>query len=248
MKLNAIFWTFFLPLFYSEAFGFGLFSNYQDKTPQENIETLTQKQAKDPVDPYTNYNLGVANYNANNFEHAINNFDRAALHTKNISLKKMALFNLANSHYKNALAQLLSDWEKKETQIPPEALIQAISNTQTAIKSYKNLLELDQNHQRAPTNLKQAEQLLEKLLKKQQKQPKQNQDKKEPQQKQDKDQQKQQQEQQKQDQQKQQQDKQNEQDKQNQQDKQDKQDKQDQEQQKQSDQGEKQNQSDQKSG
>jgi hypothetical protein len=146
----------------------GIFSSYEKKAPEENIQDLSIEQINSPTDPYINYNLGVALYQTQKYEAAKNNFERAVAHSISKNLKERSLFNLANSCYKNALSILPVNWEDGKNQIDPEKLNTALEETKTAIKNYESVLDLSKENLMAKTNLKKAKELLEKLNKKKQ--------------------------------------------------------------------------------
>lgn len=148
----------------------GLFSGYDKKTPEENVNDLAIEQINSPNDPYINYNLGVALYQTRKYEAAKNNFERAVNNAQNKKLKEFSYFNLANSCYKNALSCLPANWESESTKIEHDKLVVAIDNAKSAVKNYKSLLESNKQHEYAKTNLKKAKDLVEKLMKKQQQQ------------------------------------------------------------------------------
>lgn len=155
----------------------GLFSGYDKKTPEENVNDLAIEQINSPNDPYINYNLGVALYQTRKYEAAKNNFERAVNNAQNKKLKEFSYFNLANSCYKNALSCLPANWESESTKIEQDKLTVAIDNAKSAVKNYESLLESNKQHEHAKTNLKKAKDLVEKLMKKQPQQ-KQNQNQK----------------------------------------------------------------------
>ncbi|MBX9830716.1 hypothetical protein K2X40_02080 [Candidatus Babeliales bacterium] len=155
----------------------GLFTDYAKQTPEETIAALEKKQIDAPHDPYINYNLGVAQYKAGNYAQANQNFGRVFKNKKiDEDFRVRAGFNAGNSGYRGTLESLGNGWEEKE--LDEKLLEQAIAQTKAAIRSYEDVIKLDDEHEPAKHNKKLAEELLKKLEQKKKKQDQDKQDKK----------------------------------------------------------------------
>ncbi len=182
MKYHLLFLLFTSSLCSPQLSAWSLWGSKKPKSNQDDLTTLQKKQVDKPLDPFINYNYGVALYRAKKYEQARENFKRALEHAKgNVELIKRSYFNAGNCEYKNCLTMLSSGWEKKD--IEEELILKAITEINGAIADYKSYFVLDKDAEDRKTNLIASEELLKKLeekLKKQQqgKQDKQNQDKK----------------------------------------------------------------------
>ncbi|MBY0352807.1 hypothetical protein K2W90_00405 [Candidatus Babeliales bacterium] len=155
----------------------GLFTDYAKQTPEETIAALEKKQIDAPHDPYVNYNLGVAQYKAGNYAQAKQNFGRVFSNKKiDEDFRVRAGFNAGNSGYRGALESLGSGWEQRE--LDDKLLEHAIAQTKAAIRSYDDVIKLDDEHEPAKHNKKLAEELLKKLEEKKKQQEQDKQDKK----------------------------------------------------------------------
>ncbi|MCB9492919.1 MAG: hypothetical protein H6679_01440 [Epsilonproteobacteria bacterium] len=144
---------------------------YEKQSAQDAISQLQKEQVNKPLDPNINYNLGVASYKAGKYADAIANFGRSLQHSNNEALKIQSLFNLGNSHYKNALSALPKKWEDAKTNVDLKILDQAIESAKSSIARYDELLDLDlEDDEMTHTNKKAAETLLKKLEEKKQQQ------------------------------------------------------------------------------
>lgn len=177
MKKQCYYFLFLFITFSTPLHSFWFWESNAEKDPTKLIESLQKKQVDDPNNPLLNHNLGVALYKTGKYAEAGSSFDRALLACTDQKLKTRCMFNLGNSLYKQTIATLPVNWELKDD-IDQTTIDQAITLTQKAIQQYKNLLTLNKNDLQAKTNVKKAEELLQKLAKKkkQQKQKQQKQD------------------------------------------------------------------------
>ena len=140
---------------------------YKSGNYQKAEEKLRELQIDKPYNGQINYNLGVVQYRQNKFNESIKNFLLAEKEFKdNKMLLYETVFNLANSHYKNTLAILGNDWEKKE--LDNKILGNAINEVKTSIEKFNSLSEKKLDDIKVQSNKKLAEELLKKLDKKQQ--------------------------------------------------------------------------------
>jgi len=155
----------------------GIFDWISPAKPKSKIEQLEEKLVNRPKDPEVNYNLGVAYYKEKKINDAIQCFKRAFDYGTNLEIKKRSSFNAGNGLYQSVLAGLPHNWEKKETEVDPQLLVQSTMMAKDAVEQYAKTLSIDPVDVKAKTNKKKAEELLKKLQEKQQQKPQDKQDK-----------------------------------------------------------------------
>jgi Ca-activated chloride channel family protein len=160
----------------------GIFDWFSPAKQKSKVEQLEEKLVDYPQDPEINYNLGVAYYKDKKLNDAIQCFKRAFDYGTDLEIKKRSSFNAGNGLYQSVVAGLPYNWEKKETKVDPQLLVQSIMMAKDAIEQYKKTLSIDPVDIKAKTNKKKAEELLKKLQDKQEQKPQDKQDKKDNQQ------------------------------------------------------------------
>jgi Ca-activated chloride channel family protein len=122
----------------------------QDGRPADALEGFREAEVMFPESAELMYNQGVAHYRLRDFEKAKEAFSRA-LRTRNLKLEAKTKFNLGNCAYAEALERLSS-------------LEDAIARLQTAIRYYRDALDVNPNDTDARANIESAQLLIKDLL------------------------------------------------------------------------------------
>lgn len=119
------------------------------KTDQEQdyktlLDNLNTRLKENPDSPEINFNLGVVNYNLENYEAALRSFEKANVLSKELGAD--AMYNIGNVHYKLA--------EKGQN---PKEYEKAITAYRDALKKDKNLINAGKNLELTRLKLKEMQ-------------------------------------------------------------------------------------------
>ncbi len=138
---------------------------WQERDYDKARDILEKALVHRPDDPELHYNLANVYHMIGLFDGAIESYARVIADEKSATeLREQALFNLGNTAVQKAQAVLGQNWE--ERQIEDEVLTEAADCLHSAIDHYNDVIEMDHESERAPTNRAYAKELLDKIEKK----------------------------------------------------------------------------------
>lgn len=131
---------------------------FEEGKYKESMEHYKKASSSEPNSSIINYNLGVASYKLKEFEKAVGFFNRAWINDEEEDIKKLALYNLANSEYMHGISMENSN------------LQEAINQLTQSLRHYEKALEIDNEDEDAKYNHEFVKKELDRLKKKMQQQ------------------------------------------------------------------------------
>ncbi len=131
---------------------------FEEGKYKESMEHYKKASSSEPNSSIINYNLGVASYKLKEFEKAVGFFNRALINDEEEDIKKLALYNLANSEYMHGISMENSN------------LQEAINQLTQSLRHYEKALEIDNEDEDAKYNHEFVKKELDRLKKKMQQQ------------------------------------------------------------------------------